>query len=57
MHRDSTGSRWRLVNLAGNLHGIKREIEGNRVTGRNNSLLEANPLKIRAGGPILLLYN
>jgi hypothetical protein len=45
------------VNLAGNLHGIKREIDGNRVTGRNNSLLEVNLLKIRAGGPILLLYN
>jgi hypothetical protein len=45
------------VNLAGNLHGIKREIEGNRVTGRNNSLLEANPLKIMAEAPILLLYN
>jgi hypothetical protein len=57
MHRDSTGSRWRLVNLAGNLHGIKREIEGNRVTGRNNSLLEVNLLKIRAGGPTTTTYN
>jgi hypothetical protein len=57
MHRDSTGSRWRLVNLAENLHGIKREIEGNAGNAGNNPALEANPLKIRAGGTILLLYN
>jgi hypothetical protein len=57
MHRDSAGSRQRRVNLAGNLHGIKREIDGNRVTGRNNSLLEVNLLKIMAGALILLLYN
>jgi hypothetical protein len=57
MHRDSTGSRWRLVNLAGNLHGIKREIEGNAGNAGNNPALEAKSLKIMAGGPTYLLYN
>jgi hypothetical protein len=57
MHRDSAGSRQRRVNLAGNLHGIKRQIEGNRVTGRNNSLLEANPLEIMAEGPYYYYNN
>jgi hypothetical protein len=57
MHRDSAGSRWRLVNLAGNLHGIKRQIEGNAGNAGNNSGLEANPLKIMAGGPYYYYYN
>jgi hypothetical protein len=30
---------------------------GNKVTGRNNPVLEANPLKIMAGGPYYYYYN
>lgn len=30
---------------------------GNKVTGRNNPALEANPLKIMAGGPYTTTYN
>ena len=43
--------------MADCLHGIKLEMVGNRVTAGNISGLEAKSLKIRAGGPLLLLYN
>jgi hypothetical protein len=45
------------VNIAGNLHGIKREIEGNAGNAGNNRWLEAKSLKIMAGGPTTTTYN
>jgi hypothetical protein len=45
------------VNLAGNLHGIKREIEGNAGNAGNKSGLEVKSLKIMAGGPTTTTYN
>ena len=55
--RDSTGPLGDGWNLADSQHGINANFAGNAGNGGNISGLEANPLKIMAGAPLLLLYN
>jgi len=57
LHRDSAGSLGDGWNLAGIQHGINANFAGNAGNAGNKSRLEANPLKIREGGPLLLTYN
>ena len=55
--RDSTGPLGDGWTLAAFLHGINANFAGNAGNAGNISGLEAKSLKIRPGGPLLLLYN